>query len=72
LYLQAIERCPEAEKELLKLLNSNIGICHLRQKSYDDCIHFTSQAINLDPKFKKAYQNRATALEQSEREDEAL
>ena len=44
----------------------------MKNKDYEAVIENTSRAIEFDPENKKAYLNRAEALEKTEKEEDAL
>jgi hypothetical protein len=72
LYEEAIKFCPLDDIKMLTVLNSNISVCFLRKGDYDGVIHYTTEAIKLDPNFTKALLNRATAFEKTDKIEEAF
>jgi tetratricopeptide (TPR) repeat protein len=62
-YEDALEHCPDDDKKMLVILNSNLAICYLKKEDYDGVIHFATDALKIDPNFKKALLNRAFCYE---------
>ncbi len=56
---QSLGYVPDDDIDLITKLNSNIGICLMRLKRYEEAITYCTMAIDLNPKFIKAQINRA-------------
>ncbi|KAM3135903.1 hypothetical protein pb186bvf_012032 [Paramecium bursaria] len=71
-YENALLYCPDDDKQMLCILNSNIGICLMRQEQNEEAINYFTKAIEYDPVFIKAYLNRAALYDKADKPDEAL
>ena len=71
-YNQSLERMPEKFKDDITKINSNIAICFMRLKKFEEAIVFCTTAIELSPNFVKAKVNRAEAFYQTKQYEKCI
>lgn len=63
-YNIALEHLPNEEDQDKSTINSNIAICYMRLKQYDDTIIYCGRSLEITPLFLKPKANRAEAYYQ--------
>jgi len=51
---------------------SNVSLCHLKTKCYEDALEFANRALHVNAQCSKARSRKATALHAMNQLDEAL
>eukprot|EP00918_Siedleckia_nematoides_P023495 GHVU01050657.1.p1 GENE.GHVU01050657.1~~GHVU01050657.1.p1 ORF type:complete len:257 (+),score=40.23 GHVU01050657.1:174-944(+) len=71
LYSEALDCCTDQDAELGAVILANRAACYMVQNDLDAAIQDTSDAIDANPNYVKAYTRRFTAYERKEKWHEA-